>query len=346
MRDRYIKGIERLENADKGLQIYKKRENELIPMLTKQSEQLKIMVNNRNNLENTVLELESIVNTLETRLKERLNEVEDIKIEYSERIKPITIQYKSAVHGLKNITKTELMEFKATKSPSKSIKLLLEAMCIILNIPPLKIKKRDKKGVKLDYLSVAMGRNVLGNYDILERMMNVDVNKTLTQEDYAHLASLTSRKLWDSNKLCKHSKVAGILITWATSTFSYFRVCNLLILNKDLMDPHSINEERDKLEVHKRSLDAERTDFGRISEEIRVLKDEVNQYKGEIDRLNSMGTTARQLIRDLGDEKHQWGVRKRLLDDVYIYYILYIEISNYCWRYNSWSCCFILFRGI
>ena len=49
-------------------------------------------------------------------------------------------QLKKAINGLKKLTKGEITELKTIKKPSPAVYTLMKCVCIIMNVPPKKVK--------------------------------------------------------------------------------------------------------------------------------------------------------------------------------------------------------------
>ena len=52
----------------------------------------------------------------------------------------------AAVSALKSLTKGDITEMKSMKTPPKGVKLVMEGVCVLLEIKPEKIASEDGKG--------------------------------------------------------------------------------------------------------------------------------------------------------------------------------------------------------
>lgn len=85
-----------------------------------------------------------------------------------------------ALSSMQQISKYEVGEVKTLDHPPRTIKLVLKAICIILEVEP--IVKRSSKGVyKPSYWKAAIGPDVLGNPKLPEVLVTYDKNR-LTPE--------------------------------------------------------------------------------------------------------------------------------------------------------------------
>jgi dynein heavy chain len=58
------------------------------------------------------------------------------------------------MNSIQKITKLEITELRSLKKPPKVVKLILQAVCMLLEIPPKEKKKKDGK-IKLSYWKAA-----------------------------------------------------------------------------------------------------------------------------------------------------------------------------------------------
>lgn len=72
---------------------------------------------------------------------------------------------KDAINGLKKLSKAEITELKAIKRPSQAVYTLLQCVCIIMDVPPRKIKRPDASGeYDEDWWAAATSSKVLNNF--------------------------------------------------------------------------------------------------------------------------------------------------------------------------------------
>ena len=69
----------------------------------------------------------------------------------------------SAISALQNLSKNEINELRTLKNPPSAVKLLMEGVCLLLKIEPIKFKGKDGIGFVKDFWAAATGKHVLGN---------------------------------------------------------------------------------------------------------------------------------------------------------------------------------------
>lgn len=86
--------------------------------------------------------------------------------------------FKHAVEGLLQITKKEIDELKTIVRPLSTIRTLLTAVCLILDVSPTVIsnKETNYKNVKC-YWTAAISSKLMGDRNIIHRMTQIDPTK-------------------------------------------------------------------------------------------------------------------------------------------------------------------------
>jgi dynein heavy chain len=74
----------------------------------------------------------------------------------------------AAIASLKTLSKLELSELKTMRKPPQAIRLLMKAVCIIIEEDPTRVKSKDGQTYIDDYWPTATGKRVLGNPKLLD----------------------------------------------------------------------------------------------------------------------------------------------------------------------------------
>jgi len=64
----------------------------------------------------------------------------------------------SAISALQNLSKNEINELRTLKNPPSAVKLLMEGVCLLLRVEPIKFKGKDGIGFVKDYWAAATGK--------------------------------------------------------------------------------------------------------------------------------------------------------------------------------------------
>ncbi|CAN0589569.1 unnamed protein product, partial [Ectocarpus sp. 12 AP-2014] len=78
----------------------------------------------------------------------------------------------SAVSALKSLSKGDIVEVKAMKKPPAAVKLVMEAVCIMMGVKPDKIKDPNGGTKKVDDYWGPAQKNLLGDSRFLQNLMD------------------------------------------------------------------------------------------------------------------------------------------------------------------------------
>lgn len=75
---------------------------------------------------------------------------------------------------MQSLSKIEINELKALKNPPNAVKLLMEGVCLVMGVEPIRFKAKDGVTILNDYWSASTGKSVLGNARIVEILSALD----------------------------------------------------------------------------------------------------------------------------------------------------------------------------
>lgn len=67
-----------------------------------------------------------------------------------------------------------MTELRSMRNPPNAVRSLMESICILLDVEPIKIKSMDGIGFIWDYWLAATGKHVLGNPKLIEKLTKLD----------------------------------------------------------------------------------------------------------------------------------------------------------------------------
>ena len=128
-----------------------------------------------------------------------------------------------AVNSIQSLVKHDLSELRAMKKPPRIIKLVMKAVCIFLEVKP--IRKRAKDGVtfKDSYWMAAMSKEVLGNARLPEMLVEFDRNK-LTPEMMTLVEGVVQDADYTYENAYRASKAATGMYKWVKAIREYYYV--------------------------------------------------------------------------------------------------------------------------
>ena len=98
-----------------------------------------------------------------------------------------------SIEGLLLIKKEDIDEIKSYKNPTPTLRTLMQAVCIVLRVPPVIIREKENNFVpKEDYWIAGLGPQVLGDRKIMKTLSTIEP-KTLDSEIMIHLEKLCDK---------------------------------------------------------------------------------------------------------------------------------------------------------
>lgn len=135
---------------------------------------------------------------------------------------------------MQQISKYEVSDVKTLDHPPRTIKLVLKAICILLDVEP--IVKKNKKGVyKPSYWKAAIGPEVLGDPQLPIKLLRYDKEK-LTEEMMARVEDILSEADYTYENAHRAFKNAAGLFRWVKAIRDYFYIFQEMQPRRDALN--------------------------------------------------------------------------------------------------------------
>ncbi|MEW5311651.1 MAG: hypothetical protein WDW38_003347 [Sanguina aurantia] len=275
---RYEVGLEKLMSTEESVQGMKETLTALQPQLeesTRQTEAAMVVIT-RESADADVVK--QVVSKEEAIASTEAAKVMAIKRECEGDLAEAMPLLEAALKALDTLTKNDITEVKGMKSPPSGVKLVLEALCIMKGVKPIRMKDPASGRMVDDYWEASKGM-----------LMASDFLDALRAFDKDHIDPATIKKIrpyidnpeFMPEKILSVSKAAYGLCSWVRAMEAYDRVAKA-----------ELKEVMDKLAA----LDA---DLQEKKAKKAKLEAEVAMCTIKLDR-------AEKLISGLGGEKTRW----------------------------------------
>ncbi|CCI46649.1 unnamed protein product [Albugo candida] len=223
----------------------------------------------------------------------------------------------NALQALQTLTKGDITEIKAMKKPPDGVKLVMEAVCIMMNVAPVKIK--DPNGTrKIDDYWVPAQKHLLGDTRFLQNLLEYDKDH-IRPEAIEKVEPYTKNSDFQADKIKKASLAASGLCAWVHAMVVYHSVAKV------------VAPKREALEVATETLLKAQTELQSKQTALQLVLDKVNRLENELltanerklDLQQQVGdccvklSRATQLINGLGGEKLRWEGMLLRLETIY-----------------------------
>lgn len=245
-------------------------------------------------------------------VSKEVNEAETMRAECQAQLDIVMPELDNAREALKKLTKYEISELKALNKPPLPVRMVLEAVCIILGVAPA----RYKKGGEFieDYWLAAMGKKVLGDPKILDKLVTFDkviISKNVIEK----LENFIKNPEFDPEVASHASEAAKGMCLWVRA------MVNLNYVQREIKPKEKALAEAQKhCDVLKKQLKVKKKELKGIQTQMTALLTEKAKKEAEreailqtIRRNKKKIDRAEKLIGGLGGEMQRWTVTTRLL---------------------------------
>jgi dynein heavy chain, axonemal len=193
------------------------------------------------------------------------------------------------------------------KKPPAAVKKVMEAVCIMMNVKPDKIKDPDGGNKKVDDYWGPSQKYLLGDARFLQNLMEYDKDN-MDPSIVERAKAYTSDPDFDAAVVVKSSFAAAGLCKWVHAMVKYDRVAKVVAPKRAALQGAeemlavamaALSEKRAMLQEVLDKLDALNRNLKEAEDKKKSLQDQVTDCGNKLRR-------AKQLINGLGGEKTRW----------------------------------------
>ena len=174
----------------------------------------------------------------------------------------------AAIDALNTLKPSDIGEVKAMKSPPTGVKLVMEAVCVMKQIKPDRVKDPDSGQMVEDYWAAA--KRALGDLKFLQSLKEYDKDNIpekvikVIREKYVPLADFQPEALRKVSAAC-----VG-LCSWVRAMEVYERVAKVVAPKKE-----KLRIAEGELAVQMKKLEGKRAELKEVLDKLQALKDEL-----------------------------------------------------------------------
>ena len=161
------------------------------------------------------------------------DEALQLQAECQEQLDKIVPCITEALNSMGQVAKYDVAEVKTLDHPPKTIKLVLKAICLLLDVKPI-VKKNSKGVFKPSYWMAAIGPDVLGNPDLPRILASYDKGQ-LTQDVMAQVEDILTEANYTYESAYKASKASAGLFRWVKAIRDYYYIFEEMQPRKDAL---------------------------------------------------------------------------------------------------------------
>jgi dynein heavy chain len=222
----------------------------------------------------------------------------------------------SAIKALNTLTKNDMVELKAMKKPPAGVKLVMEAICVMKDVKPTRLKDPQTGKFYLDFWESS--KKVLADPKVLESLQEYDKDNVPAEIIEGVQPFLTNPE-FNPERVRKASKAASGLCAWVLAIEKYDKVAKIVRPKRV-----ALAEAEGKLADVMEKLRAKQAILKEVNDKIDALNLNLAASKAKLDRLEEESAAckaklerAERLLSGLGGERTRWTATTETLAQAY-----------------------------
>jgi len=306
LRKRYMVGLEKLRSSGEQVAGMQAELQALQPQLVRTVAEVEQLMGNIAREKKEVVEPKAaIVKEEEGRAKGKADAAKAIKDECEADLEEAIPILNDALAALDTIKEADINYIKKLGNPPGAIKLVLEAVCVILDVKPAKIKDDSGKMVA-DYWKPSVG--LLNEKDFLQRLKTYDKDNIPPRIIAEIRSKYLTNETFTPETAKKASPAAEGMCKWVHAMSSYDKVAKVVAPKKaKLAEAEGSYQEvmvglRQKQDELQQIMDK----LGGMEKSLQKNTHKKERLEVEVEQCSLKLGRAEQLIGGLGGEKARW----------------------------------------
>ena len=216
---------------------------------------------------------------------------------------------KDAIAAVKNLSKSDIEEVKAMVRPPEKVKDVMEAVCIMLGLPPRKVADTNNPGKKIDdYWASSIA--ILGNpRSLLVSLEQYHDHHDIKEKIIERIESdYMLRPFFNPEEVRKASVACEGLCKWCIGITHYYRA-------RQGVKPiqKALKEAEDELMFNKQVLEQKQKNVAAAEKRLAQLEKQLNRatnekksLQGEVQELSTKIREATEMVLRLETERQRW----------------------------------------
>jgi dynein heavy chain len=317
-RGRYDVGLDKIRTTSEMVAVMQKELEDLQPVLKKTSQDNSAMmvVIEKNQKEAAVTKAN--VEVEEASANEQAASANAMKADCQKDLDEAIPALNAAVAALSSLSKSDLVEVKAMKTPPNGVLLVAEALCIMFNVKPAKVKAPDGRG-KVDDFWEPSKKQLFGDSNLLTRLMDYDKDN-IPPEVMKKVSPFESYPDFMPEIVKKASVAACGICKWVHAMIVYDRVAKNVGPKKAALAQAEgdLAAAMAKLAEKKAELKAVEDEVQRLEDDLSASKQKQLDLEVQVEDCMNKLARAEKLIGGLGGERSRWEATSSKLAEDFI----------------------------
>ncbi|KAI8803834.1 dynein heavy chain and region D6 of dynein motor-domain-containing protein [Cladochytrium replicatum] len=304
---RYLNGLEKLAYAQGAVSKMQIDLGELQPQLIKTKGETDIIMVQIEKESKDVNETRKVVQADEEIASGKAAEAKAMKDECEGQLAEAIPVLNAALAALDTLKPADITVLKSMKSPPQGVKLVMEAVCIMKDVKPVKIPDPAGSGKKVeDYWGPS--KQVLSDIKFLDSLKTYDRDNISVNIMKMIRSKYMDNPEFDPDKIKNASSAAEGLCRWVRAMESYDRVAKIVAPKREALAKADaeLAQTMTSLNQKRATLKAVEDRMNTLEENFKAMVAKKEMLEKQVDSVSKQLIRAEKLIGSLGDEKERW----------------------------------------
>ena len=303
--------MDKIKDAASQVSVMQKELEAIQPHLTAASKEVDKSVALVEKDLSEVSELEKNVKNEDAVVSDKTKQADIIRQDCQEELAEVTAIVEAALEGLSSLTQPDFGAVRAVKQPTPSIRLTMEAICLLKSVKPDKIPDAGGKTVE-DYWGPS--KRLMGEPKFVQELAEFekdDINaKTMKMIKDKYIGNKEIDPDDSKTSMGAGDAVAKCLFKWLIAIESYDKIAKSVAPKKE-----QLSKLDSELETATASLREKQVVYDEANSKLKVLqadlatkKSKKAELENEVETCSRKLERAEQLIGGLGGERDKWAV--------------------------------------
>ncbi|KAJ3193186.1 Dynein heavy chain 7, axonemal [Irineochytrium annulatum] len=308
LRNRYTNGLEKLDFAQGAVSKMQIDLGELQPQLIVakgETDEIMIQIEKESK---EVAETKKVVQADEEVASRTADSAKAMKQECEAGLAEAVPALEAALAALDTLKSADITVLKSMKSPPPAVKLVMEAICIMKDIKPVKVPDPAGSGKKIeDYWGPS--KTLMSDMKFLESLRTYDKDNI----SVAIMKQIRSPKYidnpeFDPDKIKNASSAAEGLCKWVRAMECYDRVAKVIAPKRLALEAAEADlaQTMTKLNEKRAVLKAVEDRMAALEAKFKEMTDKKDHLEKQVVSVSNQLIRAEKLISSLGDERDRW----------------------------------------
>nr|KAJ3423148.1 Dynein heavy chain 7, axonemal [Polyrhizophydium stewartii] len=304
---RYVNGLEKLNFAQGAVSKMQVDLGELQPQLIKtkhETDQIMVQIEKESK---EVQATKTIVQADEEVASKKASEAKAIKDDCEAQLAEAIPALESAVQALDTLKPADITVLKSMKSPPAGVKLVMEAVCVMKDVKPVKIPDPAGSGKKIEDFW-GPSKTLMSDMKFLDNLKAYDKDNISPAIMKIIRSKYMDNPEFDPEKIKTASSAAEGLCRWVRAMECYDRVAKVVAPKKEALAKaeSELAETMASLNEKRATLKAVEDRMAKLEANFRAMVQKKEDLEHQVDSVSKQLVRAEKLIGSLGDERDRW----------------------------------------